>query len=81
MGVGEWSGSLLRWERELTEVKDRLRPVFGRSEIRQSAGEFIDGVLSGIARKTGWQLAEHSYQQGKGYRRDGCSRTCWVMAS
>jgi hypothetical protein len=60
VGVAEWSGSLLRWERELSELKDRLAPVFGRSEIRQSAGAFIDGVLSSIARKTGWQLAEQA---------------------
>ena len=51
VAVGGWSGSLLRWERELTELKDRLAPVFVRSEVRRSAGAFIDGVLSGIARK------------------------------
>ena len=60
MGVAGWSGSLLRWERELTGLKKRLAPVFGRSEVRQSAGAFIEGVLSGIARKTGWQLAEQA---------------------
>src|SRR5436189_1394463 len=58
MDVAGWSGSLLGWERELTGLKDRLAPVFGRSELRQSAGAFIDGVLSGIARKTGWQSAQ-----------------------
>ncbi len=36
--------------------------MFGRSEVRQSAGAFIDGALSGIARKTGWQLAEQAGQ-------------------
>src|ERR1700755_2341259 len=60
VAVAGWSGSLLRWERELGEVKDRLAPVFVRSEVRQSAGAFIDGALSGIARKTGWQLAEQA---------------------
>ena len=60
MGVAGWSGSLLCWERELTELKVRLAPVFGRSEIRRSAGAFIDGVLSGITRKTSWQLAEQA---------------------
>ena len=28
--------------------------------MRQSAWAFVDGVLSGIARKTGWQLAEQA---------------------
>jgi hypothetical protein len=64
VGVAGWSGSLLCWERELTALKVRLAPVFGRSEIRRSAGAFIDGVLSGITRKTGW------------IGRIGCSR-CW----
>jgi hypothetical protein len=60
VGVAVWSGSLLHWERELSELKDRFAPVFNRSEVRQSAGAFIDGALSGIARKTGWQLAEQA---------------------
>lgn len=60
MSVAEWSGSLLAWEGELSALKARLAPVFGRSELRASAGAFIDGVLSGIARKTGWQLAEQA---------------------
>jgi hypothetical protein len=52
--AGRW-GSLLRWDRELTELKARLAPGFGRrADVRQSAWELIDGVLSGIARKTGW---------------------------
>jgi hypothetical protein len=60
VALAGWSGSLLRWERELGELKDRLVPVFGRSKVRESAGAFIDGALSGIARKTGWQLAEQA---------------------
>lgn len=60
MGVAGWSGSLLRWDRELTELKARLAPAFGRADVRQSAWAFVDGVLSGIARKTGWQLAEQA---------------------
>lgn len=60
MSVAVWSGSLLAWERELPALKGRLAPVFGRSETRASAGAFIDGVLSGVARKTGWQLAEQA---------------------
>ena len=56
MGVAVWSGSLLPWERELAGLKGRFAPVFLRSEVRRSAGAFIDGVLSGIARKTGWLI-------------------------
>lgn len=60
MPVAFWSGSLLDWQGELSALKVRLAPVFRRSEVRASAGAFIDGLLSGIARKTGWQLAEQA---------------------
>jgi SRSO17 transposase len=58
MLVATWSGSLLPWEQELSAFKLQLRSAFGRAELRRSAGAFIDGLLSGVARKTGWQLAE-----------------------
>src|SRR4051794_4674500 len=35
-------------------------PVFGRSELRETAGVFLDGLLSGVERKTGWLLAEQA---------------------
>lgn len=60
MSVAAWSGSLLGWERELADLKSRLAGAFGRAELRRSAGAFIDGALSGVARKTGWQLAEQA---------------------
>ncbi len=60
MLVATWSGSLLRWEEELTVFKSRLSSAFGRAELRRSASVFIDGLLSGVARKTGWQLAEQA---------------------
>jgi SRSO17 transposase len=58
--VAEWTGSLLAWEQELVGLKARLAGAFGRAELRRSAGAFIDGALSGVARKTGWQLAEQA---------------------
>ena len=58
MSVAVWSGSGLGWDRELIALKDRLAPVFGR--VAASAGAFIDGLLSGIPRKTGWLMAEQA---------------------
>jgi len=58
--VAEWTGSLLAWEQELADLKARLAGAFGRAELRRSAGAFIDGALSGVVRKTGWQLAEQA---------------------
>jgi SRSO17 transposase len=60
MSVAAWSGALLRWDEELAAFKSRLSAAFGRSEVRYSAGAFIDGSLSGVSRKTGWQLAEQA---------------------
>ncbi len=60
MPVAVWSGSALAWEEELTGLKARLAPVFRRSDVAASAGAFIDGLLSGISRKTGWQMAEQA---------------------
>lgn len=54
MSVGVWRGSTLAWERELEVLKDRISSVFGRREVRETSGAFLDGVLSGVARKTGW---------------------------
>ena len=60
MPVAVWSGSLVAWERELAALKERIGPVFGRAETRATAGAFLDGLLSGVARKTGWLLAEQA---------------------
>jgi len=60
MLVAPWSGSLFPWEQELTAFKSLLNAAFGRAELRRSASAFIDGLLSGVARKTGWQLAEQA---------------------
>ncbi len=60
MGVAAWSGSLLGWERELPAPKARLPPVFRRKEPKATAGASLDGLLSGIARDTGWLIAEQA---------------------
>ena len=52
MSVALWSGSALPWERELSALKSRLAPVFGRREIAASAGAFLAylGYLAYLAR-------------------------------
>jgi SRSO17 transposase len=60
MGVAAWSGSLLEWENELSSLKERIGPVFRRRELRETSGAFIDGLLSGISRKTGWMMSEQA---------------------
>jgi SRSO17 transposase len=52
------SESVLAWRDELDVLKDRLGPLFVRPEPRRQTGLYLEGLLSGAQRKTGWQLAE-----------------------
>ena len=60
MSVASWSGSLLAWEQELAALKARVGRVLRRRELRETGAAFLDGLLSGIERKTGWLMAEQS---------------------
>ena len=60
MSVASWSGSLLAWEQELTALKARVGRVLRRRELRETGADFLDGLLSGVERKTGWLMAEQS---------------------
>lgn len=60
MSVASWAGALLSWEQELAGLKDRLAPIFPRREPRETAGAFLDGLLSGVERKTAWLMAEQA---------------------
>src|SRR5215475_4882152 len=51
--VEEWGG-------ELRVLHSRLRPYFVRSEARDRAIRYIQGLLSEVKRKNGWQLAEQA---------------------
>ena len=60
MSVSDWAGSVSDWRYALEDLKVFIAPAFKRSEQRASAGVFIDGLLSGAERKTGWMLAEEA---------------------
>jgi len=60
MSVASWSGSLIAWEQERSALKARVGKVLGRRELRETGASFLDGLLSGIERKTGWLMAEQS---------------------
>ena len=51
--------SVLDWRSELSALHARLGELFGRSEPRRQAGLYLEGLLSAVDRKNGWQLAEH----------------------
>jgi SRSO17 transposase len=60
MSVAAWSGALLGWEQELAAVKARVGRVLPRRQLRETASAFLDGLLSGIERKTAWLMAEQA---------------------
>jgi SRSO17 transposase len=49
---------VLAWQDGLTGLKARLGMLFGRRDARRQAGLYLEGLLSAIERKNGWQLAE-----------------------
>jgi SRSO17 transposase len=48
------------WAKELNIVGTRIGARFERSEPRERAVVYIQGLMSDIARKNGWQLAEYA---------------------
>lgn len=60
MSIADWSGTSLPWFAELTSLKDRLVHLFRRSETREQVGRYLDGLIGGVERKNGWQLAEYA---------------------
>lgn len=77
MTVAAWSGSLLAWEVELAALKARLAPVFGRREVRATGSAFVDGLLSGVGRKTGWLMAEQAGLDGPYRMQSLLGRSQW----
>ena len=50
---------VFEWRSEVSELHARLGELFVRSEPRRQAGLYLEGLLSAVERKNGWQLAEH----------------------
>jgi SRSO17 transposase len=48
------------WTAGWDEVQARIGPRFARLEQRQRVRRYVDGLLSPVERKNGWQLAEHA---------------------
>jgi SRSO17 transposase len=51
---------VVSWTAEWVEIQERIGPRFARSEQRQWVRRYVDGLLSPVERKNGWQLAEHA---------------------
>ena len=51
---------VVRWAQALAQLHARIAPRFARPEPRGRALLYLQGLLSSIERKNGWQLAEHA---------------------
>lgn len=52
------------WASSLRDVKKRIGPLFSQKRVATSAGQFLDGLLGGEPRKTGWMRAEAAGDSG-----------------
>ncbi len=52
------------WASSLRDVKARIGPLFCQKRVAASAGQFLDGLLGGEPRKTGWMRAEAAGDPG-----------------
>ncbi len=58
--AGETVAQIAGWQDDLAALHARIAPRFRRPEVRARAGRYLAGLLAGVARKNGWQLAEQS---------------------
>src|SRR3981081_2950997 len=52
------------WASSLRDVKGRMRPLYRQERVAASAGLFLDGLVGGEQRKTGWMRAEAAGDPG-----------------
>src|SRR5881275_2478173 len=64
------ANDVVRWALELRHLHARIAPFFARPEPRHRALLYLQGILSDVARKNGWQLAEQAGEK----RPDGMQR-------
>jgi len=59
-GVSMTLSIVAQWAHALRQLHGRLAPRFARAEPRRRMLSYLQGLLSGVERKNGWQLAEHA---------------------
>jgi SRSO17 transposase len=50
------------WAAQFERLCERIGPRFVRPEVRRRVAAFLRGLLGGVDRKNGWQLAEHAQE-------------------
>src|ERR671912_2907993 len=70
-------GTVEGWARDLEALAARIAPRFCRAEPRRRALAYLRGLLSPLARKNGWQLAEAAGDGTPDGVQDFLSRMRW----
>src|SRR3954464_997953 len=65
------------WSTSLREAKRRMRPLFAAPSVAASADAFLDGLLGGERRKTGWMRAEAAGDPGPWRQQAILGRSHW----
>jgi SRSO17 transposase len=65
------------WQAALADVHRRIGHRFARAEMRRRAGAYLRGLLSGVERKNGWQLAEFAGDATPDGMQDFLNRAPW----
>jgi SRSO17 transposase len=50
--------ALSQWSNVLKSFQSRIGQYFARAEVRQTAFDYLQALLSPVERKNGWQMAE-----------------------
>ena len=50
--------ALSEWSNVLKSFQSRLGQHLARAEVRQTAFDYLQALLSPVSRKNGWQMAE-----------------------
>jgi SRSO17 transposase len=65
------------WASSLRDVKQRIRPLFRRERMADTAGLFLDALLGPEQRKTGWMRAEAAGDPGPWRQQALLGRAQW----
>src|SRR5439155_18276633 len=77
MPTASLESTLELWSTTLRQAKQRIRPLFAAPSVAASANAFLDGLLGGERRKTGWMRAEAAGDPGPWRQQAILGRTHW----
>ena len=77
MSSASLESTLELWSTTLRQTKQRIRPLFAAPSVAASANAFLDGLLGGERRKTGWMHAEAAGDPGPWRQQAILGRTHW----